>query len=444
MKRNFKILVILSLAVLLLSTTVFASIIKTDEAAQWAKEVSQGKTSFSFIVFGDDRGTSPGRKLPSVLDSMMRDMGYIHPDFILNTGDFMVGYTDTKEDAKQEIQAFIKKIYTYTPDIDFIFVPGNHEAPSVEVEQLFTEYFGKKLYYDFTYGNSHFVMVDTTFPRKWLKKGQKYGFYNVNDGQHELAQVDWTKKVLKVEAAHTFVGTHVPVFSALSPNFGEHPKSFTSKENRDEFLKILVDKGIDAYFAGHEHVFYARKVNNSLFFTLGGGGAPLYGPTTGGYNINKGEGPDYATTTFDPRFDHGGWAKGYHYDLHIPAGALSIFSYMLVTVNGDKVTYDLLVPQSFDVRYLKGNDGISLEASAEVSNRTPYTRTLNGVTFLMPYSKDGYEVEGTQIDWSRKVSPAKKQPKILEVTRVNEYFAKVRVGVEVPAAYSITVTVKAK
>ena len=444
MKRSFKILLVLSLVLLFVSTVVFADIIKTDDAAEWAKKMGQGKTSFSFIVFGDNRGTSPGRKLPTVLDSMLRDMGYIHPDFIINTGDIMVGYTDTIEQAKEEIQAFVKKIYTHTPDVDFLFVPGNHEAPSLEISQLFTEYFGKKLYYDFVYGNSHFVMVNTTFPRKWLQKGQKYGFYNVNDGQHELAQIDWTKKVLNLEAAHTFIATHVPVFSALSPNFGKHPKSFTSKENRDEFLKLLVDKGIDAYFAGHEHVFYARKVNNSLFFTVGGGGAPLYGPTTGGYGVNKGEGPDYATTTFDPRFDHGGWAKGYHYDLHIPAGALSIFSYMLVTVDGDKVSYDLLVPQSFDVTYLEGNDGVSLVSSAEVANRTPYTRTLKGVTFFMPYSKDGYEVEGTQINWARKVSPAKKQPEILEVKRINNYFAKVRVAVEVPAAYSITVTVRAR
>ncbi len=442
MKKLSRVLPVLLLLSLVFTGSLFAQIVRTDDAAKWAARMGRGKTSFSFIVFGDNRGTSPGRKLPSVLDSMLKDMGMLHPDFIINTGDFMVGYTDTKTQAMEELQAFIKKVYNYTEGIDFLFVPGNHEESSDEVNKLFENYFGKKLYYDFTYGNSHFIMLDTNFPKSMLAKGQKYGFYNVNDKQHRLAQVDWTKKALRARAPHTFIATHVPVFSALSPNFGAHPKSFTSRTNRDQFLNMLVKKGIDAYFAGHEHIFYAQKKGKSFFFTIGGGGAPLYGTTTGGYNINKGIGPDYSATTFDPQFENGGRAKGYHYDLHLPAGALSIFSYMLVTVEGNNVSYQLLVPQSFDVTYLSGNDGVSLNASAEVANRTPFTRTLNGVTFLMPYSKKGYSVNGTQISWSRKVSPAKKQPRILEITKVNDYFAKVRVGVEVPASYSITVNLK--
>lgn len=260
----------------------------------------------------------------------------------------------------------------------------------------------------------------------------------------ELSQVSWTEKALEGNAAHTFVSAHVPLFSALSPDFGDHPKSFSTKENRDLLLNMLVDKGIDAYFSGHEHIFYAQKQGKSFFFTLGGGGAPLYGTTTGGYNINKGEGPDYSTTTYDPQFENGGRASGYHYDLHLPAGGLSIFSYMLVTVDKGKVSYDLLVPQSFEVVYTKGNDGISMDASAVAANRTPFTRTLNGVMFLMPYSEKGYSVTGTQIDWGRKESPAKVQPKILDIQRVSEYFAKVRVGVEVPASYSITVDLQTR
>jgi len=132
-----------------------------------------------------------------------------------------------------------------------------------------------------------------------------------------------------------FRARNVPAFSALTPDFGEHPKSFTSKENRDEFVKLLIENNVDAYFAGHEHIIYAQVENGMKFFTVGGGGAPLYGPTTGGYGINTGEGPDYKGVTSDPEFDHGGWASGYHYNLHFPIGALSIFAYMIVTVNGD-------------------------------------------------------------------------------------------------------------
>ena len=453
--RKVKNLFIILLVLFAVSTQIFATaeresspgtdIIKSDDAAAWAAQAGEGKTNFSFVVFGDDRGTSPGRPLPSVLNSMLGDMGLIHPDFIVNTGDFMVGYTDTPKQIQEEIQSFLKRIYDNTgSNIPFVFAPGNHEESSDDANALFTNYFGKKLYYDFTYGNSHFIMINTNFPESMLQEGQKYGFFDVNDNQHTLAQVPWTQKALKEQASHTFVSGHVPVFSALSPDFGSHPKSFGTKENRNLLLNMLVDKGIDAYFSGHEHIFYAQKQGQSLFFTIGGGGAPLYGTTTGGYNINKGEGPDYSTTTTDSQFENGGRASGYHYDLHLPAGGLSIFSYMLVTVNGDKVSYDLLVPESFEVTYTKGNDGISMDASAIAANRTPFTRTLNGVMFLMPYSERGYSVTGTQIDWGRKESPAKVQPKILEVQKIDNYFAKVRVGVEVPASYSITVDLQAK
>ncbi|MCD6419084.1 MAG: metallophosphoesterase, partial [Synergistetes bacterium] len=236
MKRALKVLVAVSVVIALLSAVAFAGIIKSDNAAKWAMTSGQGKKSFSFIVFGDNRGTSPGRPLPEVLNVILREIGYIHPDFAINTGDIEVGYTDTLPKARAELMEFINRVKKYAGDVNMLFVPGNHEAPNAEIAQLYRKFFGKKLYYDFMYGNSHFVMLDTTFPRKWLKNGQKYGFYNVNDGMHKLAMVDWTQRVLKTKAEHTFVAQHVPLFSALTPNFGKHPKSFTSRGNRDKEL----------------------------------------------------------------------------------------------------------------------------------------------------------------------------------------------------------------
>ncbi len=444
MKRLPKVILIAGLVIALLSAVASAGIIKSDDVAKWAAKYGIGKKSFSFIVFGDNRGTSPGRPLPDVLNVILREIGYIHPDFAINTGDIEVGYTDTIAKAKAELTEFIRRVNKYAGDVNMLLVPGNHEAPNAQIAQLYRKFFGKKLYYNFMYGNAHFIMLDTTFPRKWLKKGQKYGFYNLNDGYHKLPMVDWTKKVLKVKAAHTFVAQHVPLFSALTPNFGKHPKSFTSRKNRDEELYLLLRHKVDAVFAGHEHVFYARVVGNTKFFTIGGGGAPLYGPTTGGYGINTGKGPNYKGVTSCSEFDHGGWAAGYHYNLHFPAGALSIFSYMLVKVNGNKVSYELLVPHSIEVDYTAGNNGISAESRAIVANRTAYPRTLRGIEFLMPYSAKGYTVKGTVITWGGKVKPAKKQPQILEVRKLDNYKAVVRVGIVVPAAFSVEITLKTK
>ena len=445
MRKSVKILLAVTLVTVLLAASAYARIVKTDESDKWASDNGKARQSFNFIVFGDNRPTSPTRPLPEVVDIILKEISFIHPDFAVNVGDLIWGYFGTAKTARDEFSVFTKKIRKYTPDVDMLFVAGNHDTPSEEIAAVYRELFGKKLYYDFTFGNSHFVVIDTNFPRTLLQKGQKYGFYNINDGEHALAMVNWTKKILGKSALHTFVFGHVPVFSALTPNFGKHPKSFTTRENRDDLLKLLLEKNVSAFFAGHEHIFYAQSQGKTKFFTIGGGGAPLYGPTTGGYTHNTGEGPDFKTLKSDPEVEHGGRAKGHHYDLHFPAGALSIFSYMLVSVDKDKVSYNLLVPHSFGVKYLKGNDGISPEASAVIDNRTPYKLTLRGVTFLMPYSNRGYEVSGAYVgfrDW--KVKPAKVAPEILEVKKVSDSLAKVRVMATIPGSYSIDVLLKVR
>ncbi len=436
----------LAVVFLLLSMSARAGIVKSDAAAQWAAQAGAGKSRFSFIVFGDNRGTSPARSMPAVLPVMLQEIGWIHPDFVINTGDMIVGYTDTVAQAREELLAVIRAYTRYAGDVDMLVVPGNHEIRPGDIVEAYRPLFGRKLYFDFTYGNTHFVMVNTNFPKKMLHKGQKYGFYNINDGAHREPMVEWTRKVLEKPAGHTFVVQHVPLFSALSPDFGKHPKSFATRENRDEELALVLDRGVDAVFAGHEHVVYTRKEKDTLFFTLGGGGAPLYGPVSGGYAVNKGEGPRYDTVGSDPAVEHGGSARGYHYDLHLPAGAFSFFSYMLVTVDGDKVSYELLVPHHVDVEYADGNDGVSPVATATVANRTPYRRTYRGIWFLMPSSQAGYEVSATQIDWERKERPVDEamQPRILEVEPVNGYQSRVRVAVTVPGAFSVDVHLKTR
>jgi len=443
-----KILVasLLLVMVFLLFPAAEAGIVKSDAAAEWAVRAGAGKTGFTFIVFGDNRGTSPARSMPAVLKVMLQEIGWIHPDFVINTGDMIVGYTDTVAQAREELLGVIREYYRYAGGVDMLVVPGNHEIRPGDIVDAYRPLFGNKLYYDFTYGNAHFVMVNTNFPKKVLQKGQKYGFYNINDGAHELPMADWTRRALETPADHTFVVQHVPLFSALSPDFGKHPKSFVTRENRDEELNLVLSRGVEAVFAGHEHVVYTRKEKDTFFFTLGGGGAPLYGPVSGGYAVNSGKGPQYAGLTSDPAFENGGSAKGYHYDLHLPAGAFSFFSYMLVTVDKDRVSYELLVPHHMEVNYAGGNDGISPVAMATVANRTPYQRTYRGIWFLMPYSQAGYEVSGTQIDWDRKESPLDDaiQPRILEVKQINDYQARVRVAATVPAAFSVDLHLKSR
>ncbi len=427
-----KFVVVLALIVVVLGLSY---VLKTDDVQEWA--ISHSKDSFTFIVFGDSRAVSPTRPLPkSLLSRIAFEIGLIHPDFVVFTGDLVIGYGDSEEEYRAQVEEFLSIMNEYAPDVPFIFVPGNHElSPGKDKMEIYREYFGKKLYFDFKFGKAHLMFLTMNWP-KGMAEG-KYGFFNVNDGEHDLAMVDWFRNVVSEPAGVKIVFGHVPAFSALTPNFEyEHTKSFDNKENRDEFVKLLVENGVDAYISGHEHLTYFTKVGNTLFMTVGGGGAPLYTPVSGGYQVNTHESP-YNTVESDERLEFGGEAKGYHYELHVPAGALGIFDYMIVKVDGDRTSYRLAVPFCFDYEILK-NDGRTFEAL--VTNRTPYDIEVSGIEVIMPKYED-YEVKAFYKDWGRKEKPVS-----FEVVEKRDLGNRVymRIKVEVPATYAVNVVVSGK
>ncbi len=427
-----RIILFLSL-LLVLTFSIFAYEVISDDAAMWASKMGEGKENFTFIVFGDNRGTSPARPLPPVLKQILMEINLIHPDFAINTGDVLVGYTDTMEQGREEVNEYAYYLDTYAPDVPHITICGNHED---QVLPAFRERFGKKLYFDFYYGNSHFIVLDTVF------NDHRRGIYNDNDGMHALGQLDWLKRVLpdKRGTVHTFVLSHVPMYSALSPNFGPHPKCFAERENRDAMAKLFAENHVDAYMAGHEHLFYEEIHDGVRYITSGGSGAPIYPPVTGGAITNTGNGSRQVME--DPDLDMNGVGQGYHCNVKFPAGALGIYNYILVRVNGNKVTYNVIEPYHFDYTYKYANDGSYYENTASVANRTTYNYLAKGLIFIMPKAKH-YEVVAHEITWSRKVVLSKNQPKVLEVKELPNGKARVRVQIFLPAGTTEDVTIRA-
>ncbi|MCD6238235.1 MAG: metallophosphoesterase [Thermotogae bacterium] len=428
-----KITFLLFIFLVALTFSIFAYEVSSDDAAIWASKAGRGKTSFTFIVFGDNRGTSPARPLPPVLKQILKEIDLLCPDFAVNTGDILVGYTDTPEQGKAEVKEYAYYLNTYAPDVAHITVCGNHED---QVLPAFRERFGKKLYFDFYYGNSHFIVLNTVF------NDHKRGIYNDNDGLHTLGQLDWLKKVMpdKQNTTHTFVFSHVPMYSALTPDFGPHPKCFAERENRDAVAKLFANNHIDAYIAGHEHLFYEEIHDGVRYITSGGGGAPIYAPVTGGAITNTGNGS--RAVMEDPALDMNGVGQGYHCNVKFPAGALGIYNYILIKVNGDKVTYNVIEPYHFDYTYKYANDGSYYENMVSVANRTTYNYLAKGLVFIMPGAKK-YEVTAHEISWSRKVVLSKYQPEVLEVKNLPNGKARVRVQVFLPAGTTEDVTIRA-
>ncbi len=168
---------------------------------------------------------------------------------------------------------------------------GNHENQIGETAQRnFMSFFGK-LFYSFDYGNSHFIFLNANVP----------GFrYSMSD-----EQIEWFAKDLEAtEAEHVFVFIHQPIYPYAH---GIEDKS--ALERLRSVVRLYRDK-IDAIFQGHEHMYYSAKNESVRTFILGGGGAEL--------------------------------------DNQYPKEYL-FFHYMVVRVDGEDVSYELVKPPVLEV-----------------------------------------------------------------------------------------------
>jgi 3',5'-cyclic AMP phosphodiesterase CpdA len=250
--RNLKPWTILIL-VLVIAVSAFAAQDQQIQQKLAVLEKLQGK--FSFIVLGDNRsGDDMYRKLVS--QAMERK-----PDFIVNTGD-LIATPGNKEDWAK-FWDLSKPII-----VPYFMVVGNHDAhPKVPgSETLYKEQVdlpGNELYYSFVAGNSLFIVLDSC----------------LQDQEKKVigAQYSWLEKVLaSSDKKHKFVFLHHPLYT--EPGRGRHAGNSLDKYplERDRLEALFVKYKVDAVFAGHEHMYHRRTVDNLTHVITGGGGAPLY------------------------------------------------------------------------------------------------------------------------------------------------------------------------
>ena len=421
------------LLVLLLATGAPGAVIRSDSADEWGGMAGLGKKSYSFVVLGDTQPLGPGRSLPPLVDRLLAEAGWLGPDFIVHLGDGISGYGDLPEEARAEFSALKERIDRLVPGTPLLAVPGNHDQATPGALEAWRETFGRLLYYDFPYGNGRFVVLNGNFPAWMAPRGKDYGFHNLNDGMHVLPMADWAKGAFERGGRHVFVFLHTPPFPAYTPAPGNGTHGFLTKPNRDAFVAALPKGRTRAVFSGHEHLFYVEEHGGIKFFTVGTGGGPLSGPVTGPAGVNAGIPPKFNIMKGDPEVDRaGGYAKG----LFKP-GALGLFGYLLVKVDGDRVSYEMNVPFTLDVAFPDGNDGASPRARAVLENRGRFPQVLKGVWFFMPASPTGYAARAEVRNGDRSVVRIAPEPEILEVVPAGPGKSRVRVGVTAPPAMAV-------
>lgn len=264
---------------------------------------------FLFVVGGDNRSTGHGYPMPPVWATICREIGYVHPAFVLTTGDAIEGYGDTPAEANAEYDVFLQDVSLC--GVPVFCAPGNHEfSLDPALLPVYEKRIGK-LYGSFDYGHSHFIA---------LNSNPVGADGTVKGGSVDDAQFAWLQADLEANkgAANTFVFLHHYVFGPPDPDTPDVRTGFVDLAARDRLHALMVKYKVRAVFCGHNHIYYHTVQDGVDYYISGGGGAPL---------------------DADP--EHGGY-------LH----------YVAVQVDGAKIAPTVLQPEHLEVAYPDGETQI--------------------------------------------------------------------------------------
>ena len=316
---------------------------------------------FTFVVGGDNRSTGHGYPMPQVWEVICREIGWLHPSFMLTTGDAIEGYGDTVAEANAEYDVFLRDISL--TGVPVFCTPGNHEfSLDKALLPVYTKRIGA-LYGSFDYGHSHFVSLNTT---PVAADGTMKG------GTIDAAQMIWLISDLDANksAKNTFVFMHHYVFGPPDPDTPEIDTGFVSTEVRDRIHTVLAKYGVRAVFCGHNHIYWHQAKDGVDYYISGGGGAPLdASPENGGY-------------------------------LH----------YLTVEVTGKKLTTQILQPGHLEVSIPGGESASAPSERLLVTNTNDLPITLCHLVFHVAAPPAGQTVGLTaSIQYKNKVKPGDAQ-----------------------------------
>lgn len=261
---------------------------------------------FKYAVFGDSK-ILPGRPswqgnmvLSEIVDRINRE----DPAFVIYLGD-----GPDRGGPISNMRAYREAMEKLKPP--WHPAAGNHEilngagpdGKQGDGEENFIEVFADKLpvtdqrgrrvsYYSFDYMDSHFIVLDTAWQAK--KDNEKYGLFP-DSPQWQWLQQDLEKA--RPKSRHIFIFGHQPPLNPMAPG-----SAWANRKAAESFIELCRQYRVDAVFSGHFHAYKSFRHGDTTHIITGGGGAGLYAPPEAG---------------------------GY-------------FHYVLCTVEGDKVKYDVV------------------------------------------------------------------------------------------------------
>jgi UDP-2,3-diacylglucosamine pyrophosphatase LpxH len=192
------------------------------------------------VVIGD---RTAGAK-NEIFERIINEVKILAPDFVLNTGDLIEGYTDDLKSVESEWDYIIRQMNRTA--VPYYLTPGNHDQWSGQGESIYVQHFGKT-YYSFDYEKCHFVIIDNS----------RYD----SIAQIPKAQMSWlTQDLAKHKKAPlTFCLMHKPFWNYSNQAATIH--------------KIFQAGGVDYVFSGHDHHYMSKVWDSITYIQLGPSGS---------------------------------------------------------------------------------------------------------------------------------------------------------------------------
>lgn len=275
---------------------------------------------FTFVVAGDNRPATETATPTPTIGQIFAEVGAMSPKppFVALLGDIIYGKNDKDPDlVAQEYAAFLQVVQG--AGVTVFNAPGNHEMnkkgnqPSKTMQAWYQLYTESVPFGAFTYGNSRFIALNTddlpgagdcagsgTTAKGAKGKKSKQGKPSKPSGDLSQAQLGQLAGELKADAGMTnvIIFMHRPIYAQKSG-------SRLTKACRDQLKTLFAQHSNVRYImASHEHLFYQPSTTKPppppSYVISGGAGAPL---AAGGY-----------------------------------------YNYLVVTVNGDQVSFEVRKP----------------------------------------------------------------------------------------------------
>ncbi len=291
------------------------------EAKPWTSESFKNNPGdFQFAVIGDRTGGADHR---GIFDRAMEQLNLVQPEFVINVGDLIEGYSKDKEKLTAEweqVDGMLSKL-----EMPFFRTVGNHDLGNETMEQVWLERHGAT-YYHFVYGDALFLVLNSEDPPRPAPETMEEDIELYNKLQKE--DPEKAKAMLNefMASVASFLGKPANFsdeqVSYVEETLAKHPEVRWTlvflhepawKNPSENFLAIeqlLQDRNY-TFIAGHLHYYEIEERFGRDYITMGPTGASFHKDGPGNVDhilwvTMTEDGPRIAQITLDGIYDRGG------------------------------------------------------------------------------------------------------------------------------------------